>query len=621
VVDTTLQPSSNEVRHSRNFSSGPTGAGAGRPSRNHLGLDMGLDSPKSGCSDGMSSSPPLSPTSDAYLLSPTNGGRSRRTGSGTSVEAEAIETRRRSMRATAFANDIVEVQDFADVLNKQNELPFVDQMPWVSFVSADAVLNLLALGLEADYTCYSNCEDAENLKWVALDLIFTLLGVFEVVIVLMSLGPQQYFCGDVLTKGQKAHLLRCTDLFLVLSRVLHLLLYAGGVDTGIKLLSMFRIIHLASLVKRLAPLRGFRELWLILQGLGEATRAVAFVVTLLVLLLWVFGTAMTIIWGKIPKEEFNYSNSMFDKDDYWSTVPKSMFTLFEVFTKDRWAEVIARPLVMKQWGMALFFALFLVITVMSLSTTLVGVVVESSLSSAQANEEKNGQEKQKFDAMVMNSLEQAFTESNEDHNGDFTKQELHKALEKGSVRSRLKLVDISVGDLDLLYTLLDEEGLGFIKTTSFFRSCTRLRGDAMARHSSQYMTDLVRHTRRCERMETDLQIANNSLGSVLDHLHALDKDVIKTEMDVKDPVIQARRHRSTDSMASFLRHNPDSRQDNFKHYKKKDRRKQGDRNDSHPKHSDPPWGAFVPEPPPIPDYLAIRIQQERDAVEEEDLDE
>lgn len=537
-----------------------------------------------------------------------------------SHDPEAMEMLRQSNRLTAFADPVKEVQELGDALSKGQQLPFTDLGCWCALVSMEVVLNLFALGFEADNKCVgASCSSADDYPWMAFDYFFTAAGVFEVVVAMVALGPRSYFCGDPFTSKSKGHFIRILDLVFVLCRVIDLACSSMGIQTGLKLMSMLRIVHLANLVKRLAPLRGFRELWLIVSGLAEAIRAVSFVVSLLMLIFWVFGTAMTILWGKKPPGSLHYPASSFTHSDFWGTVPKSMLTLFEVFTKDRWAQAITRPIVEEQWGMALFFAGFLVLTVLSLSTTLVGVVIESALSSAQANAESNGQEKQRYEALVMTSLEQLFQDADEDRNGDLTRQELHRALEKGPVRHRLKLVGISVGDLDLLFTLLDEEGSQLIKTSSFFRSCTRLRGDAMARHTSQYMTDLTRHTNRCETMETNVQTANNTLASVLDLLEVLDKDVIKSEFDMKDPVIQARRGRNCDlSMAAMLRHNPapDLSDENLLGYK---RRSMNARCGSKTSKGEPrkraPWGSNVPGPPPIPPHLVVHEA----APEEEEL--
>ena len=65
---------------------------------------------------------------------------------------------------------------------------------------------------------------------------------------------------------------------------------------------------------------------------------------LLVIVLYVTGIVFTILIGQNKDSDIRYEGR-WSRYDYWGTVPKSMFTLFQVTTGDSWGSSVARPLV------------------------------------------------------------------------------------------------------------------------------------------------------------------------------------------------------------------------------------------------------------------------------------
>jgi len=323
----------------------------------------------------------------------------------------------------------------------------------------------------------------------------------------------------------------------------------------LKLLSAFRIAHVARLFKNVKTIKAFRELWLIIEGLQETMKVVAFVTSVLLLILLVFAIWVTMLVGKEPDNGFDFRarGSQWTKDDYWGTVPRSIFSLFQVLTRDRWSDNLVRPLVEHSPAMCFIFIVFLVLTMLALLSTIVGAVIESTLASAKANEDKNGREKQKLETMVMKSLEDIFREADADNSGDLTREELTAALQKPHVTKRLRILDIKVGDLEVLFSLLDNEGTGVIKTGSFFKGCTRLRGPAMARDLNHMGIDLVRHVNWVDEATGRVDLLNETLSSLLDLLDTVDRDVVQDpDSDAKDPVLQSRRNRVRVKRADYL---------------------------------------------------------------------
>lgn len=156
----------------------------------------------------------------------------------------------------------------------------------------------------------------------------------------------------------------------------------------------------------------------------------------------------------------------------------------------------------------------------------------------------------------MASLEQIFQEADTDGSGDLSREELHIALTKPIVRQRMKMLDIPLGDLDLLFTLLDENDTGEIKTDMFFRGCSKLRGPAMSVDLHHLSVDLDHHIKWASEHIDKTTECNDLLMNLLDLVDNVDVDILRDEADNKDPVLMARRTRSTNqSKGTFLRYN------------------------------------------------------------------
>lgn len=175
---------------------------------------------------------------------------------------------------------------------------------------------------------------------------------------------------------------------------------------------------------------------------------------------------------------------------------------------------------------------------------IVGVIIESTLAVAAANEEREAKEKQKLDKVVMASLKAIFDEADTDKSGELDEEELQQAMKLRNVRDRLEMLDINCSDLQLLFGLLDEEGKGQISTNKFFRGCLRLRGVAMASDLHRLQVDVSRGINKATNLVEYTKESNEIITQVFKHLEVMDMEIIKGDEDIRDPVLQARRART-----------------------------------------------------------------------------
>jgi len=429
-----------------------------------------------------------------------------------------------------------------------------DRAWFCAIVAVEVLANMVALGLETDYMCRHNCRDAEFGPWLTLDKLFAALAVLDVAAVMISLRPRVFFRGHRFkVRKLPIHAFRTLDFLVVCIRAVDsFFITSPRSATGLKYLSLARVTHIARFANKVQLIGAFRELWLILAGMADTMRTVGWVMALLVGAMWLFAIILTIAvndGGKV----YDYALADWTQDDYWGNMPRSLFTLCQVLTRDNWSRRLAWPLVDANAWMFLIFVSFLSIALLAILNTIVGVIVESTLRSARSNEDKAARERQKIDHKIMANLQQVFMDADFDGNGLLEKKEMHAALKLPRVKRAVQILGLPANDLDLLFNLLDDEGLGKIQTDQFFRGCSRLRGPAMARDLQHMATDIMRHSATASDHIEAMRHVNDGIASVLDILDTIEVDIMQDEADTADPVLMARRVRERSSRARFIR--------------------------------------------------------------------
>jgi hypothetical protein len=424
--------------------------------------------------------------------------------------------------------------------------PIIDRMPFNVFVGVVCVLNVFVIGLEADYTCWGtakSCKPADRMSWYAMDCIFAMLFAVEVVIRIVVMGAGDFFLGDPQKNLTGFNLPNCIDFLIISLRFLDTFIFDQmEIDTKIKVISCFRIMRLANIARLMRLVRSVRELWLVIAGLGQLAKTVMWVMILLVLIFWVCGIGFTIIIGH-SDETFDYERSHWG-GHYFDTVPKSVFSLLQTMTLAKWSSVMFRPVFEEYPAIFVLIIPFLCVTTVGLLNIIVGVVVETTLTSAANNAEKEGKELAKTHEKVMDSLKMVFEEADTDGGGTLDREELRKSLKKSHVRDRLRVLDIPVADLDQLFDVLDEAKIGEIQTDHFFRGCSRLRGPALSCDLHRMSVDFSRYISWTDSLVSKTGTMNARLSSLLSDMESVDRDIIKGDTDEFDPVLGNRRARS-----------------------------------------------------------------------------
>merc|ERR1719473_408244 len=250
------------------------------------------------------------------------------------------------------------------------------------------------------------------------------------------------------------------DFTLVMSGVIEAIMSIMNLGSKLRMLSALRVIRMFRLVRLIRLLNMFKELWLVVHGLLESLKTLGWVSLLLVLFLYICAifTTMQIGQNHADFDDYERASGGWDHEEYFGTVPRSMYTLFQVLTLENWADGVARHVLSKMPYMVVFFVLFLMFTTFGLMNLVVGVIVENTLSASRNNEEKIKKMQEKERTRVLQHLRDIFLIADKDGNGTLTIEEFEAAIQKPDVMNRLKLIELPMSDAMELFYILDHDG-------------------------------------------------------------------------------------------------------------------------------------------------------------------
>lgn len=425
----------------------------------------------------------------------------------------------------------------------------IDEWAFSVAVSVITVANLFVLGARADMKCAqgSYCDDGiMEYVWVASDHLFTFLFVVEMIVRIVESHPRRFFLGDRTKVVYKINGTNCVDFLIVFLRVLDVwMLTPAGVESGLKNISAFRIMRLMQLVHHLRMYKACTELWLVLASIHETVKTLVWNGALILLTTWILAILirMALMNFDGSGKSFDMRRAEWNFDDYWGSVGACFLSLVQLLFKDRWGDVLIWPLIEKHTELILVFAPFYCIGGLALMSSVTAVVVECTLTASKDNVDRESEERDKVDQLVMQSLRDIFMEADTDGSGELDREELHEAMRSYRVKDRLKHLQLPFRDLDMLFLLLDDEGSGLINCDKFFRGVAKLRGPAKACDLHQMSIDLRKNQHVVEVNLQNVVDTNDVLAGLLGMIDDMETGILRSDTDGKDPVLMSRRQR------------------------------------------------------------------------------
>jgi voltage-gated sodium channel len=406
--------------------------------------------------------------------------------------------------------------------------PFVDWGLFNMVVGAVITANAITIGLEIDATSGGR---SGSFIWFVLEMVFCFLFLAEL-IARLYFHKLEYFAaprskpirdkdGELppppSTKQaienylyEVPHRLKYSnimDFAIVVTSILDtFVLQPLGTGGSARFVSMLRFVRLLRLVRLVRLFKIFKELWLVANGLINAMKTLLWVCVMIFIVCYIAGIFTTLIIGHNDKIFDPYFRSSgWDHEIYFATVPRSVFTLFQVITLDQWSDGVARHVIKNQPAMIIFFLLMICIVTFGLLNIIVGVVVENALSTAAKDQNKIKKAKDRDRQMVFNQLREIFEDADLDNSGTLTYEEVEVAISKPEIYNKLRMIDFPVDDPQQIFALLDYDESGELTIDEFITGCLRMKGtakskdllvaqvalDCMKRHYNQFEKELA----------------------------------------------------------------------------------------------------------------------------------
>jgi voltage-gated sodium channel len=284
-----------------------------------------------------------------------------------------------------------------------------------------------------------------------------------------------------------------------------------GSGSNMRMFSTLRVVRMFRLVRLIRLLKMFKELWLVVNGLVESLKTLGWVSILLLLFLYIMAILTTMQIGQAHNlyDAYHIISGGWDHEEYFGTVPKSMYTLFQVLTLENWADGIARHVMSQQPEMVLFFIPFLMFTSFGIMNLVIGVIVENTLSASRNNEEKIKKTQEKERTRVLQHLRDIFLIADEDGSGTLTLEEFEQALKKPDVENRLKLIELETKNAMELFYILDHDGSKELSVDEFIGGCVRLKGTAKSKDLLAVQISVETLSKRLDSLEDKLEASEN----------------------------------------------------------------------------------------------------------------
>mmetsp|Transcript_43970 Transcript_43970/g.104066 ORF Transcript_43970/g.104066 Transcript_43970/m.104066 type:complete len:664 (+) Transcript_43970:118-2109(+) len=397
------------------------------------------------------------------------------------------------------------VQLNAGVHRRRHPAAFVDHTWFNILVGIVVLANAVTIGLEIDYG-----KQNESL-YSTINSVFLLVYIVELCLRVLVHGLWIFTDPMILF-----------DLALVVTAVIERAL-EGGLDNPA--MPTFRLMRIFRLAKTWKVLKHRRDLSTMFRMLRRVAVTLTWVVFLLFFFLWSCATfayrgiGQSDAWNDAldPEREDPRPFDTFNNFEYFGSVERSFFSLFQLMTLSQWAGAIARPIFNVYPASAIFLVTFFFLTSYGLLICILAVIVQDSLASNRDGERRidseiNTEERDDIGRRALQML--AMADAN--GSGKLDVHELDSALQspQSGLRELLQELGVPILDAASLIAMMDTNGDKRVNYTEIVEGALRM-GDPID-HSDYILVSLRLEnlTVRTRKLEARLQKLTSSIGVI-----------------------------------------------------------------------------------------------------------
>eukprot|EP00930_Biecheleria_cincta_P001842 TRINITY_DN102933_c0_g1_i1.p1 TRINITY_DN102933_c0_g1~~TRINITY_DN102933_c0_g1_i1.p1 ORF type:complete len:634 (-),score=96.61 TRINITY_DN102933_c0_g1_i1:233-2134(-) len=356
------------------------------------------------------------------------------------------------------------------------------------FVALMIFINVILIGVEVEFT--ATVPDSEFLAvFTWANICFTVFFVIELIIRLIGLGPYEFFCGA----DRFWSILDTLLVALSLIEGMFLMMESSGFESS--QFRAFRIMRVARTVRGIRVVRVVRvasSLRTLLFSIVNTLKSLMWTLVLLCLIFYGFGVVLTQVVVDFCKEEQGLSSGTPGHSEvptcgsaglaiHWSSLAKSMFTLFKSISNGiSWHDAVT-PLAEVDEMAVVFFLVFLTFTYFAVLNVVTGVFCQSAIEAASFDKDIAIQAQLQQREEYLKQFRLIFKELDQDDSDQVTQDELEsKFREDPRLLAYFDSLGINAADAWTLFKLLDIDYSGCIDIDEFAAGCLNLRGPAKA---------------------------------------------------------------------------------------------------------------------------------------------
>eukprot|EP00929_Paragymnodinium_shiwhaense_P030304 TRINITY_DN17196_c0_g1_i8.p1 TRINITY_DN17196_c0_g1~~TRINITY_DN17196_c0_g1_i8.p1 ORF type:complete len:655 (+),score=158.46 TRINITY_DN17196_c0_g1_i8:192-2156(+) len=323
------------------------------------------------------------------------------------------------------------------------------------FMGVVIILNALTMGLELELCPQDAVTIKDRAVWWALESLFIFIFSAEIV-VRFVLEKMQWF--NVWWNW--------LDVAIVMTAVLEqwvLPLVLSGIkaDADLSMLTIVRIARLVRLLRVVRLLRMFRGLYLMASAFQQALASMGWVCCIMATGIYICAIFTTTVIGQSEDlKEVRIGQLGDTVVERFGTIPRSIYSLFELMTLEGWHEV-GRPLVMKRPALILFLCGYIMVFTFGLLNMVVAVVVDKTL---QANSQLAAIDLGEYKKQLLTGLLQVRDYFNQETpDGDIHVDDLEDGIrECEAIQDLLLNTGMPVDKPAEVFAVLDRHGKGSI---------------------------------------------------------------------------------------------------------------------------------------------------------------
>eukprot|EP00747_Dinoflagellata_sp_TGD_P183072 gnl/TRDRNA2_/TRDRNA2_37737_c0_seq1.p1 gnl/TRDRNA2_/TRDRNA2_37737_c0~~gnl/TRDRNA2_/TRDRNA2_37737_c0_seq1.p1 ORF type:complete len:565 (+),score=133.43 gnl/TRDRNA2_/TRDRNA2_37737_c0_seq1:111-1805(+) len=304
--------------------------------------------------------------------------------------------------------------------------------------------------------------------------------------------------------------------------------------TWIRMVTCLRVLRLIRLARAVRLVNGFKEMWILLHGLQVSLRPLLWTAMIAGVIMYVFSVLGTEIIGKADvfadndfcgdyAGAFEAGHLPAGPQDMFGTLMKSMFTMVQLMTMDKWADTVARPIMSCNFGLAFFFVGFVSLGVFVVLNLVTAIIVENAFTIAMEDAESQAKDMEIQKKTELKVLAQLFLEIDKDGSGTLTTEEFDSALKMPKVHRLLQSMEMNVEELREAWTILDD-GDGQLTVKEFTSGLRRMKGEA----KSKDVIDVIRRLHVTAKSSRDLQRQADTfcytIGSLEEDVNRMSQD-------------------------------------------------------------------------------------------------